>query len=154
MVLQRWQSVYLFIAAVALLLSTFLPVLELSGEATFVPLSLCAFWGDAAGFIVANGAEASLVYFILTGISGLLALVTIFKYKNLKLQKMLCSVILLLIIVAYIVIALFYKFVIDGIFGQWTVESLLPAFALICTYLAKTRIVHDDKLIHAADRLR
>ena len=107
MVLQRWQSVYLLIAAIALGLATFMPVFDIVRlDKSVLPVDLQSLESAAM--------PGGYAYFILLALSALLSLITIFKYKNLKLQK----------------------------------------FALICTFLAKSRIIHDDRLIHAADRLR
>lgn len=147
MVLQRWQSVYLLIAAIALGLATFLPVFDIvTLDKSLLPIELSSLESAAI--------PGGYAYFILLALSALLSLITIFKYKNLKLQKSLCSVNMLLIIAAYITIAVCANFT-DGIqIVRWQMASLLPAFALVCTFLAKSRIIHDDKLIHAADRLR
>lgn len=149
MVLQRWQSVYLLIAAVMLGLATFLPVFEIAlPDQSVQSVGLRGLLdGSVSGMASAYG------YFLLTAVSALVALVSIFKFKNLKLQKSLCSVEMLLIIVAYVVIALCYQLA-GGIVVRWDIASLMPAFALICVFLAKSRIIHDYRLIHAADRLR
>ena len=151
MVLQRWQTVYLFIAVIALALTLFMPVFEVFGiDGTANGISLCSLIGG----VTTGTVQLAYVYFILTAVSAVMSLVTIFKFKNLKLQKSLCSVIMLLIIVAYVVIAVCSN--LTGGFSavKWDLASLMPAFALICVFLAKTRITHDYNLIHAADRLR
>ncbi len=153
MVLQRWQSVYLFIADVALGLSLFMPVFDIESQLDggMKTLSLCSLSQGAA----AVGLEASsYAYFILIAVSAVMSLITIFKFKNLKLQKTLCSVTMLLIIVAYIVVALCGNLLIEDAVLHWDLASLIPAFALICVFLAKGRVMHDYRLIHEADRLR
>jgi len=147
MVLQRWQSVYLLIAAIALGLATFLPVFDIVRlDKSVLPVDLQSLESAAM--------PGGYAYFILLALSALLSLITIFKYKNLKLQKSLCSINMLLIIAAYITIAVCANFTAGIEIARWQLASLLPAFALICTFLAKSRIIHDDRLIHAADRLR
>lgn len=150
MVLQRWQTVYLFIATVMLGLSTFLPVFDVTqSDGMIKGLSLPA---------MASGAMPELapafLYFILTGLSTILSIIAIAKFKRLKMQKTLCSVVMLLIIAAYVVIGLAYHYISADYMLSWSLMSLAPAFALICVLLAKMRIAHDYKLLHDADRLR
>ena len=146
MVLQRWQSVYLLISAIALGAAAFMPVFHVQAGLEITPLEI-----STLGTGMMPGGYA---YFILVALSALMSLLTIFKLKNLKLQKNLCSVNMLLIIAAYITIALCANLT-EGISAiSWDIASLLPAFALVCTFLAKSRIIHDYKLIHDADRLR
>ena len=152
MVLQRWQTVYLLIAAVMFGLATFLPVLDLpvlQGQAMSVSL------GNLLGGSVAiEGVQYAYVYYIITALCCLLSLVNIAKFKALKLQRTICSVTMLLTVVAYVVIALFYNMLGEIIASKWAIASLMPAFALICTFLAKKRIEHDYKLLHDEERLR
>ncbi len=142
----------MFIAAVALGLSLFMPVFDIESQldGSVKSLSLCSL-SQAS---MAEGLAASYAYFILVGVSAVMSLITIFKFKNLKLQKTLCSVTMLLIIVAYIVVALCSNLLVEDAVLHWDLASLIPAFALICVFLAKGRVVHDYRLIHEADRLR
>ena len=103
MVLQRWQSVYLLIAAIALGLATFMPVFDIVRlDKSVLPVDLQSLESAAM--------PGGYAYFILLALSALLSLITIFKYKNLKLQKSLCSINMLLIIAAYITIAVCANF--------------------------------------------
>ena len=147
MVLQRWQSVYLLIAAVALGLAAYPPVFStVALDKSVLPVDILSLKSTAI--------PGGYAYFILIALSAILSLITIFKYKNLKQQKSLCSVNMLLIIAAYITIAVCANITASIEIARWQMASLLPAFALICTFLAKNRIIHDYKLIHDADRLR
>lgn len=147
MVLQRWQSVYLLIAAIALGLAAYLPVFDIVAlDKSVLPVDILSLKSTAI--------PGGYAYFILIALSAILSLITIFKYKNLKQQKSLCSVNMLLIIAAYITIAVCANITASIEIARWQMASLLPAFALICTFLAKNRIIHDYKLIHDADRLR
>ena len=94
MVLQRWQTVYLLIAVILMIVTNFVPVMTI---------------GDATGvvdvtFAIVLGAESSQIgmtaYFVLADVCALLSLLTIFKFKNLKLQMQLCSVLELLYLAA------------------------------------------------------
>ena len=125
MVLQRWQSVYLLIAAIALGLATFMPVFDIVRlDKSVLPVDLPSLESAAM--------PGGYAYFILLALSALISLITIFKYKNLKLQKSLCSINMLLIIAAYITIAVCANFTAGIEIARWQLASLLPAFALIC----------------------
>lgn len=147
MVLQRWQTVYLFIAAVLSGIAVFSPVCGIASPAGMENLSLANLLQGTTHL------QAALAYFILTALAALLAFATIFKYKDLKRQQSLCSVTMLLILAAYAILFI-CRFSIENATVDWKIASLAPAFALICTLLAKNRIAADYKLIHAADRLR
>ena len=149
MVLQRWQTVYMFIAVVLLGLSTFMAVADVNMVKDSVEsLSLTSlFNGQAVEF------QSTYAYFLLCGVTALMTLVNIFKFKVLKFQKTLCSVGMLLIVAAYVVLGCAVAMA-DEVSMHWNLISLAPAFALICLLMAKSRIIKDYKLIHAADRLR
>ena len=89
MVLQRWQTVFLFLAAIAMAVFTFMPVMGLvtdQGNFTLCALGCC---------------ESSVPNYLLLTLDCLIVvmlLVTIFKYRDLKLQQRLCKIDILLII--------------------------------------------------------
>ncbi len=132
MVLQRWQTVYLLIAVIVMALAAYLPA------------TVC----QSCVYAVGGG---MLAYYILNGVNALLLLVTIFKFKNLKLQKSLCAVAMLLMLGSYGVLTANCLWV-EGTEVTWI--ALFPAFAFICTFLAKGRIVSDYNLLRDCERLR
>lgn len=136
MVLQRWQTVYLLIAVIAMSLAAFIPAVAPADPA--FTLDYCA--------------GLPLVFRLLGGLTALLLLVTIFKFRNLKFQKQLCSVGALLSVVSCVVVAMAY-FLLD-ISLKLQISSALPLLSLVCTMLAKSRIISDYKLIHDSERLR
>lgn len=134
MVLQRWQTVYLLISVVAMALAAFFPAV-----------------GGACGLSLCGGGLTA-VYHILSGVTALLMLVTIFKFKNLRLQKTLCSCGMLLCAAACVLVVLDYF--LQGQALPLNLSALLPFFAFVCVMLAKGRIAKDDKLLHDSERLR
>lgn len=99
MVLQRLQSLYLLIAAIFLGIFTFTTSTTITnGENEFLIGALAT---GAAGKTAPN-----FVLCVLNALTAILALITIFKFKNLKLQLKLCSICILLTIVIAISIAI------------------------------------------------
>ena len=133
MVIQRKQSLFLLIAAILMGVFAFMPSLM-----------------DANGNTILGGygEGIDMVPFILCCLSALLSFVTIFKYKNMKLQKSLCVIIIMLIIAALATICtigLRHKDcdLLDSI-SYWNV---MPIIAIIFLLLAHKGISHDQRLL-------
>lgn len=93
-----------------------------------------------------------LVYRLLCGLTAVLFTAAIFKFKNLKFQKHLCSVGAVLTVAAYGTLAVGY-FVSDLALTR-NLALLLPALAAVCALMAKGRIEKDYKLLHDSERIR
>ena len=124
---------------------------------------LSAYFSDSDGFgggvpggrAVACCAElggAVLVARVLAAAIAVFLLVTITKFKNLKMQQMLCSVGVLLMLAEIAVVAGGYFMAV--VEPRFTMTAPLPVLALACTLMAKSRIQKDYKIIHDCDRLR
>ena len=135
MVLQRWQTVYLLISVIAMALAAAFPAVEPRVAQPVVEL------GGAV--LVARVLAAAIAVFLL---------VTITKFKNLKMQQMLCSVGVLLMLAEIAVVAGGYFMAV--VEPRFTMTAPLPVLALACTLMAKSRIQKDYKIIHDCDRLR
>ena len=145
MVLQRWQSVFLLLAAIAMAVFTFMPVMGLATDNGVVTLS--ALGCDQEGV-------SSMVLLVLDCLSVILLLVTIFKYHDLKLQQRLCKVniLLLVAIIAFIVVMwLMQRGQAIAVLKPWIV---LPFVALFFTMWASGRIKADRKLLSDSERIR
>ncbi|MBS7352065.1 MAG: DUF4293 family protein [Muribaculaceae bacterium] len=133
--LQRWQSIYLFIAASSMGMA--------AASSPFKGME---------GDIFSPNEGITLVARILCGIVAALAVVTIFKYKNLKLQALLCSVTAMMAVVAFgLMLAEYFC---SSLHLNFTIVAYQPVFAFICLLLARSRVKADYKLIHDCDRLR
>jgi hypothetical protein len=90
---------------------------------------------------------------VVTGISFL----TIFLFKNRKLQKRLIILNILLIIglfiAQYYLIEIFKKEM-SVVQGDWQMIAILPLFMLLFHVFAYRGIVADEKLLSSADRMR
>lgn len=152
--LQRIQTVYLLIIVALTIATLFLPLAVLQqGDALF------SF--DATGLSTMTG-EAELIYpawglFALTAIISIIALVTIFLYKNRILQIRLSIFNALLMVGFYG----FFAFLIWTVKGQMEGAAMsvkialsFPVISLILDYLAIRNIGADEALVRSLDRLR
>ena len=136
--IQRIQSIYLLIAAV------------ISGGLQFV----FHLWENVKGVIIF--AKDNMVYFGLFLASAVLALITIFLFKNRKLQFVLGR---LNIILNFILLGLFvYQSL--SLSGETSdvsekgIGMLLPIISIVFLVLANKAIKKDEDLVKSVDRLR
>lgn len=135
MVIQRWQTVFLFLAAVMM------------GVLSFVP------WGYV-GEAEALNPTAIPAMMVINLLVAVLLVLSIFMFRNLRRQKIVTLLSILLIVVS-------------GVTGLFVVYGNTPAgrmewaggiWLLICSLIfavvAYRRIVADDKLLRSTDRLR
>lgn len=136
MVIQRWQSVFLFLAAILLGISMFLSVAEVT----------------IAGKVISYAAIDSMVSLALGVVSVILSVLTIFLYKNLSRQIKTTSITTLLSLI-YIVTSyiMAYKMV-DDI--QLRYSGLCAVLAIIFQIAAFVRMRSDEKKLKSYDRIR
>jgi hypothetical protein len=160
--IQRVQSIYLFIASViTVLLFTFniwtaqttdgtqrvvLNIVELTYSSTEAPaVSYSMYWLSILTVIIAIGGFA-----------------TVFLYKNRNLQLKLVRLNLLLLIVLLVLIfyyieeakAFFIDVPVENIISTFDIGIYLPLVSIIFFFLASRGISADDRLVRSADRLR
>lgn len=83
---------------------------------------------------------------ILNGLSAVLSVYTIFIYKRRITQARLCLLGIGIIFVWYILLAVFQ--------GRVEYVDTLPMVNAILIFLARKRILADERLVRAADRIR
>ncbi|MGM9758855.1 MAG: DUF4293 domain-containing protein [Parabacteroides sp.] len=152
--IQRIQTVYLLVIVLLMVTTLFLPLATLQvGEAFY------SF--DAAGVSSLIG-ETSLVYptwglFIVTVVIALIAMVTIFLFKNRILQIRL-SVFNALLMIGFYAYAAFVIWQLKGEMEnlQWHLKFAMafPLISIILDYLAIRNIGADEALVRSLDRLR
>lgn len=140
--IQRLQSVWLLLAAIC----------------AFVTYTLILYSGavaDGSQKLFALGDHFLLVAIII-GL-GLLCLVTIFLFKNRKLQFRL-SIIAIIIAIGYLILQYvsIEQFKKDNaiVTGSYHVGALLPILIVIFLIMAARGIYKDEKLVKSLDRLR
>ncbi|MCH5228498.1 MAG: DUF4293 domain-containing protein [Muribaculaceae bacterium] len=155
MVIQRWQTVLLFIAAAVMACFTFIPFgIVVTEDYTFT-LSGLGFYEEG---VPTDGAERMVIhtwYFFMLSITTIvLLLVDIFLFKNLKFQQRVCMVAILFIVADACVGGLLGFCAIEGGHIWWKTSILCPFIALFSAIFAYYRMAQDYSLLRAADRLR
>ena len=156
--IQRKQTIYLFFAGLVTLILLFIPFGRLYTDVAgfeYTAFSVCDITPDKT-FIMSTIGNAALLI-----ATSLLSFITIFLYKNRKLQMKLISVNMLVILVAIFTIMYIYpNFVfannpyLAGAKVDYNYVILISFISAIGIYLAKKAIAKDDALIRSADRLR
>lgn len=134
MVIQRWQSMYLFLASIMMGIFCYLPLAS-QADIDFRPYQ-------------------QPVYLILNVLIAMLSLLAIFMYKNLSRQKTVVKVNAFLIAVSAIVGGIIVYMNMPHVEILWTAGPLLLFCSFLITIAAFRRINHDEKLLKAADRIR
>lgn len=158
MVIQRWQSVLLLIAAVMMGLFSFcfLGQIQYFNDSVNITTLGLQYEGEptAGG---QSGYLLSTVYiFVISLVSMTIPFIAIFCFKNLRLQKRLCLLTCLLIMATCLSEALTVYY--SGITAQeapgWSSIVAAPFIALIAVLTAWRCINSDKKKLEGYDRLR
>ncbi|MEA5127315.1 MAG: DUF4293 domain-containing protein [Proteiniphilum sp.] len=149
--LQRIQSVFLLLAAAAMLVASVTPL------ATFLYNTDRAVF-EALG-IYLNGQlnDSTWGLFVIGAASSVLALFTVFLYKNRMLQIR-CSIFNIILMIGFY---LYFGFIVYRLtsvetlhFQKVGVGIIMPVIAIILTILAIRRIGADEALVRSLSRLR
>ncbi len=132
MVIQRWQSLLLFISALVI------------GAGLVFPIGSIVCDADSPESSTPMYALDILPLFIVLCLTFVLLLVDIFLYKTLPLQKKVALVCLLLTVVAGVA---------GGICGSVSV-MVMTSVSAILTIVAYTRMKADERLLKSYDRIR
>ncbi len=150
--LQRIQTVYLFLALIVTVVCLCLPI------GAFTPAGM---GGDTMMFnlwkLLPEGGHDFSVWplFVILLLTCPLNLLTVFTYKNRKLQSRLCvyNVLLNLVWIAlYVVFG--YVMVEDGVTFNPQLAACLPGVAIILYVMARRGIQSDERLVRSMDRIR
>lgn len=164
MVLQRWQSVFLFLAAIFIAILPFFSIMEFQTPTAVYDYSVLGLTMQGIPTTpnaTANAQLAETVYswgFIaLNALIALFLIVTIFTYKTLKTQKKFCKIAIALIVCLCASIGIYSYFLVEGLQSESLNISgavLLPVVALILIIMAHNRIGRDQKILSSYDRIR
>jgi hypothetical protein len=135
--LQRIQSLWLFLAAVC----------------AFASLKLPYYSGTKANGIPSYSLEGTENFpiMLLTIAIGVLALITIFLYNNRKLQLRLA---ILGIFLEALLIYLYFRETQQYLDGTYALSALLQALIVLFFFMAARGISNDEKIIKDSNRLR
>jgi magnesium-transporting ATPase (P-type) len=155
--IQRIQSLFLFLSFIACILCFIFPIATFWSEEGSYEMFITGlnplFPGEASFSI--NTLPLSLI----AGITAILSLLTIFLYKKRMLQMKIIRFGIMLCIVLVLLILFFYVPEIEELTkveADYLSETgiYFPLAALILLLLANRFIRKDEKMIRAADRLR
>lgn len=156
--IQRIQSVYLAIAALVLTIAFFFPVIIYINEGQVWLEVLLKGLKDNSSPQLGLSNNLLIPLQILNGIIIVMAIASIFLYKNRKSQMKLVRLGIVLTLVVIALIFFYYANILAKItstipdFNQTGVYLILVA--LVMFILANRSIMKDDKLVRASDRLR
>lgn len=140
MVIQRIQSVYLLLVTILMSIYSFTDVILVKTiSESFEKISLF---------------ELSIISFILSLLVAILSMISIFKYKSMKLQIALCSVNILLVTTQLTVMIMDALGQTKVQFDQFLLSNCLPLISLVFLVLSISAIKRDLKLLSSYDRIR
>ena len=141
--IQRIQTLYLFLSLVCAVLLFFLPV----WQGAISEGSMNEIGGGTHPFLM-----------VVAGLLVVFHLVTIFSFKNRKRQKQLCTGNILLyfifLLLALLVIQLESQFFQHVNMMEFRLGMLLPEAGVVLNVLARRSISQDEALVRSMDRLR
>ncbi len=157
MVIQRWQSVLLLCAVIMMVCFSFLSLGQI--QMPEYTLNFTALGFRIEGEATAGGPAGWITYtwplFIISLIAMILPAITIFCYKNLKLQKRLCLIELVLIVGVIGCGCVYgYRTFAPDYSVSWSSLALAPVIAFLADLFAYQRICADARLLREADRIR
>ncbi len=153
--IQRIQTIYLFLAAAAMSVVFFFPLAELliNSKASFIFLYRGLYELKDGKEILSITSFPLAILFL---ISMLISFITIFLYKKRHLQMRLCVINIMLLFGAvgmiyyYIAIAFSsFKAIVD-----YSPAAIMPIISAILTYLAYRGVRKDELLVISMDRIR
>ncbi|WP_192822473.1 DUF4293 domain-containing protein [Rufibacter sp. LB8] len=154
--IQRIQSVFLFLLVVAMVSLFFLPIWAKTNPADNQEYVLTAYQLGPV-----NGAATTSTIFIavLAGLAGLIALYEIFQYKN-RLTQMKLGMLNSLVMAGLMGLVFYYSSYVGEDLVKTTTQGdylsgfYLPAVGLLMNVLANRFIKRDEDLVRSMDRLR
>ncbi len=161
--IQRIQSVFLFLVVIAGIIVFLFPIATYYSEDAFFKFFLCSvrdFAPDPFNEMASAGGQINWLYplglAILQSIIVLIALVAIFKFKKRLLQIRLNYLNIFLNVM--LVGGIFYLSTMLeeslGVIARYGLGGIFPLISIILLFLANIFIKKDERLIRSANRLR
>ncbi|MFI3301545.1 MAG: DUF4293 domain-containing protein [Rikenellaceae bacterium] len=153
--IQRIQTIYLFLASLLVALSLFMPLAFFAASDQFFNLHAIGLKG-ADGEVV----QSTIYMFVLLTACAILPFVTIFLYNNRMLQIRLCCVEAVLLIGANIIMGVYF-FLSYRVFAEFEISTqgfkpalMFPLVAIFFIYLAGRGVMADEIKVRSIDRIR
>ncbi len=169
--IQRKQSIYLFIAGALLTLTYFVPLSTFIGETNSLVLYVYKIVSLVPGSASPFGPYFVLPLLTVVTLIVMLSILTIFLFKNRRLQLILVRFMFLLLLIYIGIYFFYYVDVLENQSGGYatydygilipettfsipTVIFLIPLVSAMLLFMASRGIINDEKLIQSTDRLR
>lgn len=151
--IQRVQSIWLFLASLTIFLLLILPIVSSQANGTESWIQVTGLFQKTNGIVVK--AETFRPLYITTVIVGVLCLGSIFAFRNRTLQKRLIIVVIISIFSLSFWIFNYAQQIPGGLStASYGVAAFLPVLAVLFSALAIRGIRKDEQLLRSADRLR
>lgn len=149
--IQRKQTVFLFLALLATIACLCLPVGSFEPQGMGTENQLMNLWINET-----NGGRNFSVWalFAILLVTCSINTFAIFDYHNRKRQARFCMFSMLMIIGWYTVYGVFSQVLMPGFTFHVEFAASLPLIAFILLWLARHSILADEALVRAADRIR
>jgi len=150
--IQRIQSLYLFLTIICFSVFLFFPFATINENISYSVWSI----NDINGKILAQTYYLGLLAIIIS----ILSIVTIFSFKKRLVQIKMCSVLYIFILLFLVLLFFVYpELIINKLVGdnyqiKYSFITILPVLPIIFTWFAKRSIIKDEKLIRYSERLR
>ena len=157
--IQRIQTVYLWLAVIFSVVALCLPIgtVEVSGQTALGGSQTVATVYNL--WVVGNGACRFVTFplFVLLVCAAALACYAIFGYRNRMSQARLCLFVSFLLLGWHVVYAVYSRVLAvpaDGQSFSVSLAAALPFLSLVLCVMARRAIIADERLVRAADRIR
>ncbi len=152
--IQRIQSVYLFLATAAIYSMFLFPIANLTGQNGLMRLMVNGIYENINNVQVQT--QEFMPQTIACAVLGLLPFILIFLFKNRKLQSLLCYITILLVLGFSFWLAQTVKEASNTMLDMddYYIGAGLPSVAVLFLILAAKAINRDQKLVKSVDRLR
>lgn len=155
MVIQRWQSLLLLVAAAVMGCFTFCSIAQIqTTDFTFNFTSLGFYQEGIPTDGVANSVSHTWYFFALSLTTTLLLLIDIFLFKNLPLQKKVCLVAIMFIVASAVICGCLAYGLADGGSVNWSELVCAPFIAIVAAVMAWNCMQRDHNKLRAVDRIR
>lgn len=150
--IQRKQSVFIFLAVVLCVVCLCMPIGNYGAGALNAAVEYNLFLENQT---TGQRFFSTWPLFAIMVASAALGIYSIFMYHNRIAQARVCSLNMLLLVGWYVVYAVFTNLLGGGNMSFTpTLPGVLPAFAIVFYFMARKAILADEKLVRDADRIR
>jgi len=169
--IQRKQSIFLFLAAAILSVTYLFPIANFIGETNSLVLYIYSVVSLVPDSVLPIGPYFVLPLLSLVTLITTLSIVTIFLFKNRRIQLFLVRFMLLLLLLYIGLFFFYYVEILENMSGgiasypygltvpsteiqMPTIIFIVPLASAILLFMASRGIISDEKLVRSIDRLR